>query len=1111
MTGNGHPSPGQTPVDPLAEWAAAYDDALRRGDTPPTAEPAADDPADGDHGRQLRDLLEVLHRTLRLPGEMPGAGVMTPETRSPMPPLGRFVVERELGRGGSGVVYLAYDPAMDRRVALKVPCADALLAPGARRRFLREARAAARLDHPNLVPMYEADEVGPICYIASAYCEGPTLGRWLADRLDPVEPRQAARLARTLALAVAHIHGRGLLHGDLKPGNILLDSPVQAGDDPVPRITDFGLARLIDAAPGTTATRPMGTPPYMAPEQIEKNDQPVGPPADVYALGAILYELLTGGPPHDRGSAWQTMRAVMFEPPVPPRQVRRGIPRDLESICLKCLEKHPSARYESAEALADDLGRYLESRSTRARPVGPARRMIRWCRRRPAAASVCGMGLVTLALTVWYAINLARSNQHLKQADSAIRKALGVAQRERYVATLALAQQDARGGRSTLAQRRLHALVPPSGEPDGRDFAWFYLYRQTRGERTLLAELLSGRTCFVSAAEGLLLGTSTDLGYWDYATPQVSHVAAGSIARPTFRFRSGLREFRPEYAGILLVHGQLAMVQQLDPGRALTLTVVNPRTGRVHGRLTWPELQSQSAFGSDVSGETAAVGLEDTPVQARHLVRRGIPLEGRDPISVVGVPRGARFAFSTDGRTLYALSITEPPVDACRLQAWDLASNRLLWSRDDEEVGRGLAVSPRPGGPIATGRLDGRIQLRDPSDGAVVTEWQGHTTPIASLCFSPDGSSLVSGTKGSAALWNVAKHVAVASLNDIDSRVDSIAYLPGTDDIALGLGCGEILVWHGRPLDDATIKDAHGEEVWGLAYSPDGRLLASVGGDKRVILRDTHSGEIERSFGTRDEWPSRLAISPDGRSLAICDFGGYVQVWDLHSGKELRTFRAHDSRISALAYSRDGRWLATGGRDRDIRLWDTTNWSRSATFTGHYAAIRDLDFYPDGRTLVTASNDSSVVLWELGNPEPRARWFGSVPSNPATEGSPAGATCVAVSPDGSVLASGDNLGGVVLRDARTGSVRARLIGLHAKETSDLAFSPDGRVLAVASQDQVISLVDVSTGQPHLTLPGHTGGVNRVAFSPDGQTLASGSHDHSVRLWCAGPSDPTDNP
>lgn len=1098
-TGAGDRPGRDTPVepDPLAEWAAAYDDALRRGETPPSPKREAEERGGGDEPERLRDLLHMLHHALRAPltggGEARGQAPVGGEET--FPPLGRFVVERELGRGGFGVVYLAYDPAMERRVALKVPCADALLAPGLRRRFLREARAAARLDHPNLVPMYEAGEIGPLCYIASAYCEGPTLAQWLAAQPGPVDPRPAARLARTLALAVAHIHERGLVHGDLKPGNILLDPPPRPGDDPVPRITDFGLARLIDATPNMTSVRPMGTPPYMAPEQIEPHNQPLGPPADVYALGAILYELLTGRPPHDQGSEWRTMRAVMLDPPVPPRQVRPGLPRDLESICLKCLEKLPSARYAGAGALAEDLGRYLANQSTRARPVGTVQRAVRWCHRHPTAAAIAGMGVVTLALTLAYAVSLERSNRRLTQADHATRQALDVARRQRYVATLALAQQDIRSGRLSLAQRRLRSLIPAPGEPEERDFAWYYLYRQTRDERTTLGEVITGQTAHVSAARGLLLAVSAKLGCWDFELPGSASLAADRTARPLFRFRHGFGTIRPWHSGAVSPDGRLVIVNQHDDAGERSLAVLDPRSGQVRAKLGWPELKQGSEFAFDNDRHRVAVGIEPPrPEAMSRLARRRIDVGASEPLEVIGVPRSDRSGFSSDGRRLFALRWSEPPLDARRLEAWDVSSGRLAWSREDEVVGQALAVSTRPGGPVVTGSLDGRIQVRNSSDGTVLSTWRGHTSPVHTLAFSPDGALLVSGSNRHAWLWDVARGTLIRVLNDLADWVNSIAFLPGTDDVALGLGRGQVVIWHGRPLTDRTFENAHGDEVWGVAYSPDGRLLASVGGDSLVRLRDAASGAVVRTLHGRDEWPERLAFSPDGRVLVVSDLGGYLQVWDPRTGQLLRTFQAHATRVRALAFSSDSRWLATGGgQSRDIHLWDTAQWQRLASFAGHAKDIRALAFSPDGRTLASASDDTSVALRDVATGQVRARWY-----------STAATTCVAFSPDGSVLAWGDNLGGVVLHDLRTSTDRARLADLHAEETSDLAFSPDGRILAVASQDRVVSLVDVPTGQPHLTLLGHTGGVNRVAFSPDGQTLASASHDRSVRLWWAGP-------
>ena len=402
-------------------------------------------------------------------------------------PLGRFLIERELGRGGFGVVYLAYDEEMGRDVALKLPRADALITPDIRRRFLREAHAAARLDHPNLVAVYDAGEIGPICYIASAFCDGTTLGRWLESRSEPVPIRQAARLVRALARGVTHAHARRILHCDLKPGNVLLVPPTNPGEDPVPRITDFGLAKLLEAPPSeSTAARPLGTPPYMAPEQVEGQGKAIGPATDVYALGAILYEVLTGRPPHSGATNWETMRAVVTEPPARPRRLRRAIPRDLEAICLRCLEKRPDDRYATAAGLAEDLERFLNGRTTRARPLSPPRRLVRWARRYPSAATLAGMGLLILVVSVGYSLALSRAvarldrtNVHLKEALQREQEILRRERRLRYVSTLALAQADVRDGRIEPAQQHLRGFEPVPGEVDDRDFAWHYLYRQT--------------------------------------------------------------------------------------------------------------------------------------------------------------------------------------------------------------------------------------------------------------------------------------------------------------------------------------------------------------------------------------------------------------------------------------------------------------------------------------------------------------------------------------------------------------------------------------------------------------------------------------------------------
>jgi serine/threonine-protein kinase len=383
-----------TPSDDFTARLLACEEALAAGAPLPAPEGNGVPP-------ELRARLEKNVACLKLlqqlrpggpPGDPPAATLSAPApapaAEPPLTALARFQVRRELGRGGFGIVYLAFDPQLCRDVALKVPRSDLLSGPELRERFVAEARAAARLDHPNLVPVYDADVLGPVSYIAYAYCPGLTLAQWLRQRGAAVPPGDAARLLVTLARAVQHAHERGVVHRDLKPANVLLQrrtttdstdstdkkmreasSSVLSVVDFVPKIADFGLAKLLaEGEAGPTRSQViLGTPSYMAPEQAAGKSRSVGPAADVHALGAILYELLTGRPPFRGESDLETLRQVLEQEPRPPRSLNRLVDPGLEAVCLKCLEKRPAQRYRSAGALADDLERCLHGQAPRPR------------------------------------------------------------------------------------------------------------------------------------------------------------------------------------------------------------------------------------------------------------------------------------------------------------------------------------------------------------------------------------------------------------------------------------------------------------------------------------------------------------------------------------------------------------------------------------------------------------------------------------------------------------------------------------------------------------------------------------------------------------------------
>jgi serine/threonine-protein kinase len=375
-----------------------------------------------EHADTLQAQIE-LHRAIAADsGSSAGPSRSAAATLAPASPPGApawpqvpgYEVLGELGRGGMGVVYQARQAGLNRLVALKVIRAGPHAGGPELARFKAEAEAVARLQHPNVVSIYEVGEHGGLPFFSLEFCPGGSLAAKLAG--TPLTPQEAARLIEALARAVHAAHEAGVIHRDLKPANVLLAA------DGTPKVTDFGLAKKLGDAAGQTATGAiLGTPSYMAPEQAGGLGKHVGPAADVYALGANLYEMLTGRPPFKAATALDTVLQVVSDEPVPPRRLQPKVPRDLETICLKCLHKEPQKRYPSADALAEDVRRFLKGETIRARPVGQFERGWRWCRRNPAVAGL----LVALTLTLLVGTGLStsfaiQSRLHERQKSQAL-------------------------------------------------------------------------------------------------------------------------------------------------------------------------------------------------------------------------------------------------------------------------------------------------------------------------------------------------------------------------------------------------------------------------------------------------------------------------------------------------------------------------------------------------------------------------------------------------------------------------------------------------------------------------------------------------------------------
>ena len=459
--------------------------------------------------------------------------------------FGRFQIMQTLGKGGFGIVFLAWDPALRRQVALKVPQPETLMTPDARKRFEREAQAAAGLDHPNIVPIYESGCVGTVSFISAAYCPGPTLEQWLVRQSQPVPVRDAADLVATLARAVEHAHDRGVLHRDLKPSNILLqrrgaDGPDHDEDNVLagfePRITDFSLAKIADGlGPETKTGVPFGSPPYMAPEQAEGKQRAIGPPVDVYGLGTILYELLTGTPPFGGESQLDILRQVIADDPLPPGRRRNEVPPELEAITLKCLRKTPEGRYRGPRELAEEPRAVLEWRADpgpTAKSPGAAGPIDPPAPRRHSCAgdhrTFAGRALDRRVLVPGPARRVNGDHEPPGGRGTAPRP---IDRRARYAievqhaARLIRENHDIRQAESILDRWAMPSSFVPDG--DLRGFEWGYLKRQAHRELMTLRHEAGEVYCARFSPNGQWLLTAGQDGtarVWDAQKGSVHHV-----------------------------------------------------------------------------------------------------------------------------------------------------------------------------------------------------------------------------------------------------------------------------------------------------------------------------------------------------------------------------------------------------------------------------------------------------------------------------------------------------------------------------------------------------------------------------------------------------------